>query len=349
MTDEVGELVLADNYDQNLALVQRAGGGRVAHARARVLDPAGWSGAGSSTARSSSSRRRRSSRRAGSPAPALTTPELAVLLAYTKIVLAQELVESDLPDDPFLRGELFSYFPTQLRQDFREADGSRIRCAARSSSPRSSTTWSTSPASRSSTGSARRRRASAEEIARAHFVCREVYGANDLISQIDALDNIIDASVQTDMRLVGPDADRARVPVAGQQPPTTARLRGDRRALRHRHPEGHAGAARDPHRRPGGGVREPAHGAASARASPRTWRARSRCSRRRTPSSRSSRSPSGTAIDALEVARVHAVLAERLGLAELDGEDLRRCRATTGGRRWPGPRCATTSTPFTRC
>ena len=52
---------------------------------------------------------------------ALTTPELAVLLAYTKIVLAQELLESDLPDDSFLRGELFGYFPTQLRQDFREA------------------------------------------------------------------------------------------------------------------------------------------------------------------------------------------------------------------------------------
>ena len=42
--------------------------------------------------------------------------------------------------------------------------------------------------------------ASAEEIARAHFVCREVYGANELIKQINALDNIIDAAVQTDMR-----------------------------------------------------------------------------------------------------------------------------------------------------
>ena len=43
----------------------------------------------------------------------LTAPELSVLLSYTKIVLADELLESDLPDDPFLRGDLFSYFPSQ--------------------------------------------------------------------------------------------------------------------------------------------------------------------------------------------------------------------------------------------
>jgi glutamate dehydrogenase len=43
--------------------------------------------------------------------------------------------------------------------------------------------------------------ASAEELARAHFVAREVYGANDLVRHICALDNQIDAGVQTDMRL----------------------------------------------------------------------------------------------------------------------------------------------------
>ena len=33
----------------------------------------------------------------------LTAPELSVLLAWTKIVLADELLDSDLPDDPYLR------------------------------------------------------------------------------------------------------------------------------------------------------------------------------------------------------------------------------------------------------
>ncbi|MEP6667496.1 MAG: NAD-glutamate dehydrogenase, partial [Nocardioidaceae bacterium] len=43
--------------------------------------------------------------------------------------------------------------------------------------------------------------ASAEELARAHFVCREVYGATRLVQRINELDNTIRAAVQTDMRL----------------------------------------------------------------------------------------------------------------------------------------------------
>jgi glutamate dehydrogenase len=42
-----------------------------------------------------------------------------VLLAYTKIVLADALLESDLPDDAFLRGDLYSYFPSKMRQNYR--------------------------------------------------------------------------------------------------------------------------------------------------------------------------------------------------------------------------------------
>ncbi len=34
-----------------------------------------------------------------------------MLLAYTKIVLRSELIESDLPDDPFLRDRLFALLP----------------------------------------------------------------------------------------------------------------------------------------------------------------------------------------------------------------------------------------------
>ena len=50
----------------------------------------------------------------------LTPPELSVLLAYTKIVLADELLATDLPDDPFLRTDLFSYFPTPMRHTYRD-------------------------------------------------------------------------------------------------------------------------------------------------------------------------------------------------------------------------------------
>ncbi len=47
---------------------------------------------------------------------ALTRPEIAVLMAWTKIVLFDDLVESDLPDDPYFTGTLEGYFPEALRK-----------------------------------------------------------------------------------------------------------------------------------------------------------------------------------------------------------------------------------------
>ena len=49
----------------------------------------------------------------------LTAPELSVLMSWTKIVLADELLSSDLPEDPFFRSDLFSYFPAKMRQGYR--------------------------------------------------------------------------------------------------------------------------------------------------------------------------------------------------------------------------------------
>src|SRR5204863_457360 len=41
------------------------------------------------------------------------------LLSYTKIALYEELLASDVPDDPQLLAELERYFPTAVRQRFR--------------------------------------------------------------------------------------------------------------------------------------------------------------------------------------------------------------------------------------
>ena len=49
----------------------------------------------------------------------LTSPEFAILLSYTKVGLYEELLASDLPDDPHLAAELERYFPTAVRQRFR--------------------------------------------------------------------------------------------------------------------------------------------------------------------------------------------------------------------------------------
>ncbi len=50
-----------------------------------------------------------------------TRPELAVLLAYGKMDLYDALLNSSLPDDPYLSRELLDYFPTPLREGFAEA------------------------------------------------------------------------------------------------------------------------------------------------------------------------------------------------------------------------------------
>ncbi|MEJ7757106.1 MAG: hypothetical protein WKF83_13100 [Nocardioidaceae bacterium] len=46
-----------------------------------------------------------------------------MLLAYTKIVLSEELLGSDVAEDPYFRSLLFSYFPTPLQHAYRDADG----------------------------------------------------------------------------------------------------------------------------------------------------------------------------------------------------------------------------------
>ncbi|MCC2663827.1 MAG: NAD-glutamate dehydrogenase, partial [Geminicoccaceae bacterium] len=48
----------------------------------------------------------------------LFRPEVAVLLAYAKMTLYDELLASDLPDDPYLLGDLIKYFPRPLRKRF---------------------------------------------------------------------------------------------------------------------------------------------------------------------------------------------------------------------------------------
>jgi glutamate dehydrogenase len=48
----------------------------------------------------------------------LSRPELAVLMAYSKIVLFDQLLESPVPDDPYLGKELFRYFPERMAKQF---------------------------------------------------------------------------------------------------------------------------------------------------------------------------------------------------------------------------------------
>jgi glutamate dehydrogenase len=130
----------------------------------------------------------------------LTMPELSVLLAYTKIVLADELIDTDLADDPFLRNDLFSYFPTKMRQTYREEMRSH---------PLRREIIVTQVVNDLVNGAgmtffhrlSEETAASAAELVRANFVAREIFGSRALIDEIDSYDNKFDAAVQTRMRL----------------------------------------------------------------------------------------------------------------------------------------------------
>jgi glutamate dehydrogenase len=51
----------------------------------------------------------------------LTRPELAVLLAYAKLTLYGDLLDSTVPDDPYLGRELNRYFPKEMTERYPEA------------------------------------------------------------------------------------------------------------------------------------------------------------------------------------------------------------------------------------
>ena len=82
----------------------------------------------------------------------LSSPELATLLAHTKLDLTAQVLASDLPDTPAFAGRLPEYFPRRAARPVPRGDRRRTRCAGRSSRRCSSTRWSTAPASPTPSG-----------------------------------------------------------------------------------------------------------------------------------------------------------------------------------------------------
>ncbi len=117
MTDDVAALVLAHNVDQNLALAmaryQAPRFTAIHEDWMRVLSDDGYLDRRLETMPSPSEMARRIAAGEG-----LCSPELATLLAWTKIRLADIVVGSDLPDDPYLADRLVQYFPKLLRERF---------------------------------------------------------------------------------------------------------------------------------------------------------------------------------------------------------------------------------------
>jgi glutamate dehydrogenase len=122
MTDDVADLVLANNIGQNRALgVDRHTAPAALSVHGRLIDALNASGQLDRSLEflpAPDEIRARRNRGAG-----LTGPELSVLLAYVKSGLASAMLASELPDDPAFTPRLTGYFPARMRPAGREQIG----------------------------------------------------------------------------------------------------------------------------------------------------------------------------------------------------------------------------------
>jgi glutamate dehydrogenase len=197
MTDGVAAAVLQDNYRQVLAIsVTEAQAPQLLDEHARLIRTLERAGRLDRRLEFLPSDEELAERRAAGRG--LTRPELAVLLAYTKIVLQDELVASDVPEDDYLADDLERYMPMELRERFRAQlrrhplrrdiiatyiTNSMVNRAGSTFAHRLSEETGASP----------------PDIARAYTVAREVFDIRRLWKDLTTLDDVVRAEVLTEL------------------------------------------------------------------------------------------------------------------------------------------------------
>ncbi|MDX6744548.1 NAD-glutamate dehydrogenase [Actinocorallia sp. A-T 12471] len=120
MTDEVGEMVLRDNTRQNVVIgATRSQAASMMHVHARYLRKLEREGSINRRLEALPDDKTIAERRQAGQGP--VSPEISIMLAYTKLTLDAEITGSTLPDDPYLEDWLVQYFPSALRERFRRA------------------------------------------------------------------------------------------------------------------------------------------------------------------------------------------------------------------------------------
>lgn len=199
MTDEVGVQVLRDNYEQNVLLGNsRENAVEMLPSHERLIE---WLEGRDELDRELEflpSQQEVAARI--EEGRGLTRPEFAVLVAYAKLALKHDLALTALADDPWFQHTLAEYFPRELRERYGDHLAEHplrteiiVNSVVNSMVNRGGITFAYR--AQDETG------ASAEQIARAYVVAREVFGLADFVAAVEATDNVVPTAVQTELYL----------------------------------------------------------------------------------------------------------------------------------------------------
>ncbi|HVK56605.1 MAG TPA: NAD-glutamate dehydrogenase [Burkholderiales bacterium] len=199
MTDEVGGLVLQDNYYQTQSLsVTTLNAQRLLGSQARLMKHLEKVGRLNRAVEYLPTEEEIAERR--TKGQGLTRPESAVLLAYSKMALYDELLTSQLLDDGYISSTLPEYFPRVLRERYAEPMSRHplrreiiATVIVNGMINRVGSTFLNQL--QEDTGAA------AWEVVRGYILVRDVFGLNDVWQAIEALDNKVAADVQSRMFL----------------------------------------------------------------------------------------------------------------------------------------------------
>ena len=197
MTGDVAALVLRDNYFQTQSLsvsgVMAPGLLDTQERFMRSLERAGKLNRAIEYLPGDEEFAERRAAKAG-----LTAPERAVLLAYAKITLYDELLASDIPEEPYISTALERYFPQALRERYRPFVLAHplkreivVTHVTNSMINRVGSTFVHRVRDETGAGS--------PDVVRAYILTREVFGMVDFWRAVEALDGKVGERVQTAM------------------------------------------------------------------------------------------------------------------------------------------------------